>query len=272
MIRFTIIIMRKIYFLCLFVSTALQITFAQTFISDSSKVKYTDSLLKISHEYVLSNPDSSAYFAGIALSYSIAHKSELPTAKSQLMLSRFDILKGNVESALIRLNQAKDIYEKYEKKDYLVECYKLMAIAVSKIGKIRDEAAYYEKAYALVLEIDDKTGMASILLNMCLPYSNLKEYDKVLSLLNQCKQYIKPNSDLLFYLYLNYGSVYTDLNKYNLAKINLDSSIAYAKREKMIDSEVTAITFLGALNYKLKDYKLLQWPNYITFQWKSLMH
>jgi signal transduction histidine kinase len=247
--------MKRLYLISLFVFNISQSLFSQKVNTDTSKLNYTDSLLVKANQYSLSNPDSSAYFSNMVLEFSKTSNAEIPMADALLILSRYDALKGNIESALLRLKQAIDIYNKNNMKAKTADCYKMMAITVSKLGKFNDEIIYYKKAYAIYNEINNTQGIASTLLNMSTAYIYLKDYNKGLGALSESRKYLELNSNTWFYLYLNYGVIYSKLNKNYLAKLNLDSSIAIARRKKMIDSEVTAITCLASFYKDLKDYK-----------------
>jgi two-component system sensor histidine kinase/response regulator len=217
---------------------------------DSLHVRHTDSLLGKSYAIYYTNPDSSLYFATLALDYATKHKLEVQKAKAWLSQARTEVLKGDIEPALKRLKDAAFIFERHKVQEFAAKCYGLMSVAVSKVRDDAESIRFLLKAKEIYSRLNNETGLRSTLVNLSNSYADIGDYNKAMQALQESKQYTEPGDGQWFFYYINAGVIYMNTKRYALAKPAFDSCIAISRRNKMVDSEVTAITRMAELYQK----------------------
>jgi signal transduction histidine kinase len=227
---------------------------AQAAEDNPSEARYADSLLALAHSIYYSNPDSSLYYSNMALDHAVKYGLELQMARAWLCQARTEVLKGDINPALLHLKRAADIFEKNNNQIYLAKCYGLMSTAVSKIDNTAESINLLLKASNIYRQLKDETGLTSTLVNLANEYSGIGKFDKALEALNESKQYTRPGDEQWYFYYINAGLIHMGRKNYTLAKIQFDSCLAISRRHKMVDAEVTAVTKLADLALETKKF------------------
>jgi len=238
----------KLLVISLFIS--LLAVYAQA--TDTLKARYGDSLLSLANSVYYSNPDSSAYYAELALNHALKHNLNVQTARAWYALSKTEILKGDVEAALKHLKDAVNIFEKSGMRERIATCYGLMSVAVGKVHNDVESVNLLLKSVAIFRELNDKTGLRKTLVNLANSYTKTGEFDKALEALNESKLYTEPGDNQWFFYHINAGIIQQNKKNYALAKTHFDSCLVISHRHNMVDAEVTAVTNLAELYGEMK--------------------
>jgi len=215
---------------------------------------FADSLLKLANRVFYSNPDSSYVYS--ALSLDLASRNNLPRQKALAWhsMARTEVLRGDIELALLHLRNAVAVFENQQAMDQVAKCYSLMSTAVSKIGNHKESIGFLLKAIAIYRETGNVQGLTATLVNLANVYCDVGVYDKALDALNESKQYTRPGDNHWFYYFINAGIIHMHQKNYRLAEAEFDSCLAISARNKMVDAEVTALTKQGELFMESKRF------------------
>jgi signal transduction histidine kinase len=221
---------------------------------DLSKTRYADSLLALANSIYYSNPDSSLYYSNAALDYAVKHGLELQMAQAWHTQAKTEVLRGDIEPALLHLKKAVAIFEKHNNQAYVAKCYGSMSTAVSKINNYTECIALLLKAGNIYRQLKDEAGLTTTLVNLANVYARIGEYNKALEALNESKQYTQPGNQQWYFYYINAGIIHMGRKNYALAKTQFDSCLAISRRHKMVDAEVTAVTKMADLALETKKF------------------
>lgn len=204
-----------------------------------------DSLLKIASAIYNSMPDSSLHYCEEAKSISAKNKLQTQYAYSLICEVRYALLKGDFKTSLQKINEAAKIFEETKNNSGLAKCYSLKSIAMGRLNNQKDRLAYQLKAMQLYTLAHDTDGICSASVNLANVYKDNAEYEKALATLDNLKKLHQPIGKNNFYVELNYGSIYLNQKKYATAVTHLQNAVKFAHENKMIDSEITALTHLA---------------------------
>lgn len=211
----------------------------------------TTLLLDAANSIYNSIPDSSLPYCEEATRLSKKHNLKLQFALSQNCEARYLLLKGDLKSAIIKLNEAIGILENFGDKKGLAKSYSLKAIAVSRLNRHKESVEYLVRAKKLYQAIKNNDGLLAVYTNLSSAYCKLNEYQKALDALKELEKlnYSKDGSE--FFIEISYGNIYYNLNQYEEAISHFDKCAQVAQRYKMIDSEITALTKIGECYQKM---------------------
>lgn len=202
-------------------------------------------LVDIARSIYYSIPDSSIGYCEEAESISKKNNLDIQLAYSLHCECRYILLKGDVKTTIEKLNQAIVLFEKYNEKKGLAKCYSLKSIALKRINKKNEALEYLLKAKKLLIDLNDKTELSSVLQNLANHYNDETKYKEALSALEEIKQLKLPESNKDFYTEINYGEIYFKQNLINEAIIHFKKAIVIAHDYKMLDAEISALASLA---------------------------
>ena len=202
-------------------------------------------LVEIARSIYYSIPDSSIGYCEEAESISKKNNLDVQLAYSLHCECRYILLKGDVKTTIEKLNQAIVLFEKYNEKKGLAKCYSLKSIALKRINKKNEALEYLLKAKKLLIDMNDKTELSSILQNLANHYNDDRKYKEALNVLEEIKQLELPESNKDFYTEINYGEIYFKQNLINEAIIHFKKAIVIAHDYKMLDAEISALASLA---------------------------
>lgn len=202
-------------------------------------------LVDIARSIYNSIPDSSIGYCEQAESISKKNNLEVQLAYSLHCECRYLLLKGDLKIVIEKLNQAIILFEKNNEKKGLAKCYSLKSIALKRINKIDESLDYLIRAKQLLIDLNDKPELKSILQNLANHYSDEGKYKEALVALEEIKHLDLPESNKDFYTEINYGEIYYRQNLINDAILHFKKAIFISHNFKMLDSEISALTAIA---------------------------
>ncbi|HYG51442.1 MAG TPA: ATP-binding protein [Flavobacteriales bacterium] len=232
--------------------------------------KVARAYMKRSYILAYTNPDSALYYSTKAYDYSRKQNLKEHQAIALRQITRLNVLKGNVDVAMEKVNKAIRLYAELGDSIGVAYCYNLKALAYEKLNEPRQHLKHLLDALRILKKFGSN-DINSTLLNLSLVYTNLREFEKALGVLDEASMRIDRNTDESFFLYVNYGHIYLLDGKYDLAHEYLDSALVVSRKFEMYDSEITALTFLGRKHHLTGNFVLAE-KNYVEAIQKSRMH
>ena len=210
-----------------------------------SQAAKADSLLKLATAIYNSMPDSSLFYCQEVKSISTKNNLKDQYAYSLLCEARYLLLKGDFKITVQKINEASKIFEEVKNTRGLAKCYSLKSIAMGRLNNPKERLQYLLKSKELYTSAKDTDGICTSSVNLANAYKDNGEYDKALTVLNDLKKLNRPAGINSFYVELNYGNVYLKQKNYTLATTHLQNAVKFAQENKMVDSEITALTHLA---------------------------
>ncbi|MDO6491686.1 MULTISPECIES: tetratricopeptide repeat protein [unclassified Cellulophaga] len=266
-------------------------------ISDKPKIvssAYNSALVyKVIHKL-----DSSVYYHKIAMSLAKELNDDVSYAKGLNELADIERQNSNLDRSLKMFNKAKDIFKKNNKTTLYSNCigniasvylskgqYRLSqkmymeslgildsigensvskADITAKIGEIQNRIGNYNEAityYNKALEVyklkDDSNWMCNMYLQIGTAFVNLKRFDK--AIINFTKSLkIAEDQGLVSnqgLLYTNIGSVYRESKQFEESKVYLEESLRFHEREGFLYNYIDVLKELGKLYIDLDEPK-----------------
>ncbi len=229
---------------------------------DTSQVNILNA---IAWEYRNENPDSSIYYARLALPISQKTKFELGLAESYLLIGTAYSNLGKSDDALLILVRAKRILEKlsqYNKTEYyrikknLSRVYNSIGNVYSTLGNYPQSLKNHQDALRLRNEIGDKSGIASSYNNIGIIYKDQGNYVEALknhfsSL--KIKESLN-NKEGMAISYNNIGVIYKYQGNNEQALTHFKNSLKIAKEIGLSDMITTCYLNIGAIYTAQKRY------------------
>ncbi len=161
--------------------------------------------------------------------------------------------------ALHFYKQNEKIAIKNDFKDILLSTYGNMAILKRDKNK-KESIFYYNKAYLLAKELNDKYEEFNILINLSdifLSLNNKESFAKAFQYIQSAKKYAieMGNNDNLFFVYFNLGGYQTKLKNYNEALIMYKKALELSRKGIDDDQNINLYEALSNTNEKLSDFK-----------------
>ncbi len=210
-------------------------------------------LIDIAKSIYYSIPDSSIGYCEKAEQLSRKNKLDVQLAHSLHCECRYLILKGDIKTAIEKLNNAISIFEKYKEFGGLAKSYSLKAVALGKLNKNKEQIEHLLKSKEIYTQINDTTGISSVLTNLAHAYIESGQYLLALKCLDEHSKLNIPKSGHEFYVEVHYGNIYYHLNQINEAIIHFKKCVQVAHQYKMLDSEITGLTHLAECYQKQKN-------------------
>lgn len=246
--------MKKIlkYRLCLTLTVILLVG-----ISAYVKAQQAERYLRLADSIYYNDPDSSDVLCDCAAKAAAGNKNI--QAKVQVCHARYLILKTDYEQASNLLNEAITYLKTSGDKNDLAGAYNLKSILLERLGNYHEPYEYQNEAVRLYQETGNTRGMSKILNNMANAYMRDKRFKEA----GECLDKIQPllaklDQQQQYFYYQNRGALYMSQEQYAKANRELETAYKIARDQKMLDSEITAITLLGKNNTGAKNYVLAQ--------------
>lgn len=199
-------------------------------------------------------PDSSINYCEQAEKISRIHNLDVQFAYSLHCESRYLLLKGDIKTTIVKLNQAITLFQKHQESIGLAKAYSLKSIALARINKFDERLDYLLKAKEILAKQSDKESYSSVLLNLSNAYHDFEKYDDALKALKEFEDLQLIENGRGFYKHNHYGNIYLKLKDYQKAITSFKKSISIAHDYKMLDSEITGLTNLAECYLLINDY------------------
>lgn len=214
----------------------------------------SDLYIQIAKSIYNTIPDSSMPYCEAAEEISKKYHLEVQLAFSLHCECRYLLLKGDIKSTIVKLNQAIALFEKHQEFSGLSKAYSLKSIALGRLNKNEERLEYLLKAKNIHTKIDDKEGYSSVLLNLSNAYHDYAKYEEALNILKEFEGLNLPENGRSFYKHNHYGNIYLAQKNYSDAIFHFKKCIQFAHEYKMLDSEITGLTNLAETYIAQKDY------------------
>jgi len=210
-------------------------------------------LIDIAKSIYYSIPDSSIGYCEDAEKLSRKNNLDVQLAHSLHCECRYLILKGDIKTAIEKLNNAISIFEKHKELSGLAKVYSLKAVAIGKLNKTEEQIEYLLKSKSIYSQINDSVGISNVLTNLAHAYIESHQYLLALKSLDEHSKLNIPKSGHEFYVEVHYGNIYYHLNQLDEAIIHFKKCVQVAHQYKMLDSEITGLTHLAECYQKQKN-------------------
>ncbi|NMH28115.1 tetratricopeptide repeat-containing sensor histidine kinase [Flavobacterium silvaticum] len=187
--------------------------------SDTAKANLYN---KISNQFRESNPDSTAYYASVALAFSRKINFEEGIAESFLNTGNSLIILGKYKPALVEFSKAQALYHKLLAADDtnatlkkgLARSYASGGVVYSEQSNYFMALEMYQKALKLYVEIDNKNFISKAYNNIGIVYKSQVNYPKALEYLNKAlKIQLENGEQAAAVTYTNIGAIYFEQNQ-----------------------------------------------------------
>ena len=131
----------------------------------TSKENPTDSITinrvnKLAAEFVDVNPDSTLYYARLAINRSLAIKYKIGIADGMVSTARVYSLKGDYAAAKKNFNGARLLYDTMKDEAGLAGCYIEIGRMYNNIADYNQASDYFQKALIIYKKLKDESGIA----------------------------------------------------------------------------------------------------------------
>jgi serine phosphatase RsbU (regulator of sigma subunit) len=218
----------------------------------------TELYLQIAKSIYNTIPDSSMPYCEASEKISKQYNLEVQLAFSLHCECRYLLLKGDIKTTIVKLNQAISIFEKNKEYSGLSKAYSLKSIALARLNKYDERLEYLLKAKEIHSKVDDKEGYSSVLLNLSNAYHDYAKYEEALNTLKEFENLNLPENGRSFYKHNHYGNIYLALKNYQEAIFHFKKCIQFAHDYKMLDSEITGLINLAETYIAQKDFNTAQ--------------
>lgn len=229
---------------------------------ENDPIKVIEKLIWYSEEYCLSNTELSRGLAEKSLELSGKINYERGLAQSKSNIARTYLTQGDVENAMLLINDAIVSFEKNENLADLAHAHKLKSNMLGRLLQYENSINELKKAIEIYKILGDDDRVEGCLLNLAVEYMNIKNLDNALEILLKIEQTSKDTPSNKFYLPVNLGSVYYEKGEFDKALTYLKKALEDARFLKIPDAEVTSLHMLGQCHEKLgSEAKALQYYN-----------
>ncbi|MEP2023682.1 ATP-binding protein, partial [Reichenbachiella sp.] len=204
---------------------------------------------------------------------SLIHSNELDLAYNLLSEESDDLLENEIYSSLYypllhrkikeeylkgnyleSISKAREFLASYNKQDTLLaDTYYYLGNAYYRFDDFDIALDCYFKAKSIYEKNERYNEVSSLIGNVGLIYSNLKEYSQALNYYNESQQFRKSQGlNPKSYTYIQIARLNTRLEKYTKAESYLDSALIYAKKAKNLKDEYYSYRAI-AFNFYYQD-------------------
>lgn len=166
--------------------------------------------------------------------------------------ARFHLLVNQLVVAETEIKFAMNYFKKSNDILRLATAYNLMSVLADKRNNRADMYFYCNETIRLYKQVGNILGEYKATSNLALAYLNdnkLIQAEEVFKALEPMNE--KVTSSYSFYYYLNYGNLCSKQERFEEALKLLEKAVEIAIEIKMMDSEITALTFLGSTLFKM---------------------
>lgn len=211
---------------------------------------------KLAAEFVDVNPDSTLYYAKLAINRSLAIKYKMGIADAMVSEARVYTLKGDYDAAKKNFNGAKVLYVNAKDEAGLAGCYIEVGRMYNNIADYNLASNYFQQALELYKKLKDENGIAYSYHNIGMVSSNigkssyaLDNYFKSLSINLRLNDKLSSAKD-----YNNIGTIMQTMELYPKSMEYYKRAIKIWQESKNVQGISTAYENMGEILIAEKKY------------------
>lgn len=216
----------------------------------------TDPKIELADSIYYSDPDRSCQLCEEAEKRAKSNSDYDIIADAQLCKARYYLLKTDYKRAERNIVNAINHFEKLGNKNRLASAYNLYSIFYGRMNDITKSYDYQNEAIRLFKETKNIQGMTNLMNNLANAYiqdGRLSHAKEILDEIVTYKDRISQPS--LYFYFQNYGYYLMVCEKQKEAIENFNKALSIAQNQKMRDSEITAMTYIGRAYLRWKKFK-----------------
>jgi two-component system sensor histidine kinase/response regulator len=211
---------------------------------------------KLAAEFVDVNPDSTLYYAKLAINRSLAIKYKIGIADGMVSQARVYSLKGNYDAAKKNFNGARLLYADMNDETGLAACYIEAGRMYNNISDYNAASNYFQKALEIYKKLKDENGIAYSYHNIGMVSANigkssyaLDNYFKSLSINLKLNDKLASAKD-----YNNIGTIMQTMELYPKSMEYYKRAIKIWQESKNVQGVCTAFENMGEIMIAEKKY------------------